>query len=115
MNTLEDSVLRAVDAVADESGNKVTKQLVDLFKSAVLKKYKVAFDAELKQGCVHRDNVHKALDYCFAETCVMFRQLTIPGMDDEAKDNEIGLMRSMLGDIKKQVQAILENGGVIVL
>ena len=115
MNTLEDSVLRAVDAVAEESGNRVTKQLVDLFKSAVLKKYKVAFDEELKQGSVHRDNVDKAVDFCFAETCVMFRQLTIPGMDDVAKENEIGLMKSMLGDIKRQVQVILENGGVVIL
>ena len=44
----ERSVLQAVDVVAENSRNKVTKQIVDLFKSAVLKNYKVAFDAELK-------------------------------------------------------------------
>ena len=44
MDTLEDSVLKAVDLVAEQSQDKVTKLLVDLFKSAVLKKYKVAYD-----------------------------------------------------------------------
>lgn len=113
MNTLEDSVLRAVDAVAEESGNRVTKQLVDLFKSAVLKKYKVAFDEELKQGSVHRDNVDKAVDFCFAETCVMFRQLTIPEMDDEEKEKAITHMKQILGDLKDKVRAILKERGVI--
>lgn len=47
---LEISVLRAVDAVAKDSGNKVTKQLVDLFKSAVLKKHEIEFDYEVWLG-----------------------------------------------------------------
>ena len=39
---LEDKVLQAVDAVAEQADNRVMRQLVDLFKSAILKKYKDA-------------------------------------------------------------------------
>lgn len=44
--TLEDKLLQAIDLTADQAGDRVTRQLVDLFKSAVLREYKVAFDEE---------------------------------------------------------------------
>lgn len=44
---LEESVLHAVDALSEQSADQVTKIVADLFKSAVLKKYKDVFDQEL--------------------------------------------------------------------
>ena len=115
MDTLEDSVLKAVDLVAEQSQDKVMKQLVDLFKSAVLKKYKVAYDDELASGNVHKVNLDKTVDFCFAEACYTYRQMNIAGVSDDLKEHEIRTMKSMLGSVKKMVRKTLENQGVEVM
>ena len=115
MDTLEDSVLKAVDIVAEQSQDKVTKQLVDLFKSAVLKKYKVAYDDELASGNVHKVNLDKTVDFCFAEACYTYRQMNIAGVSDDLKEHEIRAMKSMLGSVKDIVRSTLENRGIEVL
>ena len=115
MNTLEDSVLKAVDLVAEQSQDKVTKQLVELFKSAVLKKYKVAYDDELASGNVHKVNLDKTVDFCFAEACYTYRQMNIAGVSDDLKEHEIRAMKSMLGSVKDIVRSTLENRGIEVL
>lgn len=55
---LEDSLLVVVDAVKEQAKELVTKMIADLFKSAVLKKYKDAFDLELVQGGVHKSTIY---------------------------------------------------------
>lgn len=115
MNTLEDSVLKAVDIVAEQSQDKVTKQLVDLFKSAVLKKYKAAYDDELVRGKVHKVNMDKTVDFCFAEACFTYRQTNIDGASDEVKEHEIKTMKSILGSVKEMVHSTLENHGIEVM
>ncbi|MBQ6187235.1 MAG: hypothetical protein IJK49_04760 [Prevotella sp.] len=115
MDTLEDRVLKAVDLVAGQSQNKVTKMLVDLFKSAVLKKYKVAFDNELAKGKVHKTNLYKTVDLCFAETCYAYRLMNIDGVSDDVKENEIKTMKSILGSVKETVRRTLENHGIEVM
>lgn len=115
MDTLEDSVLKAVDLVAEQSQDKVTKQLVDLFKSAVLKKYKVAYDDELASGKVHKKNLDKAVDFCFAEACFAYRQMNIVGVSDDVKEHEIRTLKSMLGSVKEMVRSTLENHDIAVM
>ena len=44
---LEESLLMAADTVKDQAKDQATKIIADLFKSAILKKYKDAFDEEL--------------------------------------------------------------------
>lgn len=115
MDTLEDSVLKAVDQVAEQSQDKVTKQLVDLFKSAVLKKYKVAYDGELASGMVHKSNLDETVDFCFAEACFAYRQMNITGVSDDIKEYEIKAMKSILGSVKEMVRSTLENHGIEVM
>ena len=115
MDTLEDSVLKAVDLVAEQSQDNVTRQLVDLFKSAVLKKYKVTYDDELASGRVHKVNLDKAVDFCFAEACYAYRQMNIDGVSDDVKENEIKTMKSILGSVKDMVRSTLENHGIEVM
>ena len=115
MNNLEDKVLTAVDLVAEQSEDKVTKQLVDLFKSAILKKYKDAYDIELAQGEVRKEHLDKAIDYCFSEVCFAYRQMPIAGISDDNKENEIKKLKPLLGSIKEAIKTILENNGVKVV
>ena len=115
MDTLEDSVLKAVDLVAEQSQDKVTILLVDLFKSAVLKKYKVAYDDELASGKVHKTNLDKTVDFCFAEACYAYRQMNIAGVSDDVKENEIKTMKFILGSVKEMVRSTLETHGIEVL
>ena len=41
---IEESCLMAADSISEEAKDQGTKTIMDLFKSAILKKYKVAFD-----------------------------------------------------------------------
>lgn len=114
MISLEDEVIKAVDLVAEQSGDKVTRLFVDSFKSAILKKYKDAYDAELAQGKVNKEHLDKAVDYCFSEACVAYRCMPIAGISDVTKENEIRSMKPMLDPLKKSIQVVLENNGVVV-
>lgn len=60
---------------------------MDLFKSAILKKYKVAFDQEITLGEVHKKNVDKTIDLFFSDMCVTIQQL--PKMSSNYKDQLI--------------------------
>ena len=111
---LEDNVLQAVDAVAEQANNRVMRQLVDLFKSAVLKKYKEAYDRELTLGKVYREHLNKAVDFCFSEASVLYRQMQINGVSEQSKEEEIKKMKSMLGTVKDMVKNVLEKNGVVV-
>ena len=62
---IEEALLKAMDTLAEQSDDKMIKILADLFKSAILKKYKDAFDVEFSQGKVHKENVDKAVDFCY--------------------------------------------------
>lgn len=110
---LEESLLQAVDAVAEQSDDKVTKILADLFKSEVLKKYMAAFDDELKQGRIHKDNVDKAVEYCFSDICVSIR--TAPGLNNDEIEKGIKVARSQLGTIKQTVLNILVSKNIEII
>lgn len=56
---LESLLLQEMDFAEEQNGDNVTKILVDLFKTVMLEKYKVAFNEEMKQGVVHRENIDK--------------------------------------------------------
>lgn len=110
---LEESVLQAVDVMAEESDDRVTKILADLFKSAVLKKYKEAYHIELPQGKVHRKNVEKTIDFYFADMSVSFRNL--PNLSDDEKEKEIKKAKQQLGALKEKVLEFLRSKDVEVI
>ena len=112
---LEDKVLQAVDAVAEQADNRVMRQLVDLFKSAILKKYKEVYDRELASGKVNSKYLNKAVDFCFSEACITYRQMQINGVSEERKEEEIKKLKPMLGTVKDIVKNVLEKNGVVVL
>ena len=64
---LEESLLWAADAIKDQAKDQATKMIADLFKSAILKKYKDAFDEELAKGEVQKKNIEKSVEFCYTE------------------------------------------------
>ena len=110
---LEESVLQAIDTLAGQSGDQTAKLLADLFKSSVLKKYKEAYDAELKQGRVRKEHLDKAIDFCFADTCVRFRNL--PEISAEEKESEIKAAKRQLPEIKRMTTTFLINNGIAII
>ena len=110
---LEDSVLQAIDAVEEESGERITKIIADLFRSSILKKYKDAYDKEVIHGKVHRENVEKAIDFCFADACASFRLL--PGFSDEQKEIEIRAAKSRIGVIKQTALNFLASKNIQII
>ena len=55
----------------------------DLFKSAILKKYKDVFDEELTKDEVQKKNIDKSVGFCYTDICVTIRQC--PTMQDDEK------------------------------
>ena len=110
---IEESCLMAADSISEEAKDQGTKTIMDLFKSAILKKYKVAFDHEITQGEVHKKNVDKTVDSFFSDMCVAIRQFTT--MSDDYKDQLIQTAKYQLAPIKKMVFQILVNKGVQII
>ena len=110
---IEESCLMAADSISEEAKDQGTKTIMDLFKSAILKKYKVAFDHEITQGEVHKKNVDKTVDSFFSDMCVAIRQFTT--MSDDYKDQLIQTAKYQLAPIKEMVFQILVNKGVQII
>ena len=110
---IEESCLMAADSISERAKDQGTKTIMDLFKSAILKKYKVAFEHEITQGEVHKKNVDKTVDSIFSYMCVIIRQFTT--MSDDYKDQLIQTAKYQLAPIKEMVFQILVNKGVQII
>ena len=110
---IEESCLMAADSISEETKDQGTKTIMDLFKSAILKKYKVAFDYEITQGEVHKKNVDKAIDFFFSDMCATIRHF--PKMSNDYKDQLIQTAKYQLAPIKEMVFQILVNKGVQII
>ena len=110
---IEESCLMAADSISELAKDQGTKTIMDLFKSAILKKYKVAFDHEITQGEVHKKNVDKTVDSFFSDMCVAIRQFTT--MSDDYKDQLIQTAKYQLAPIKEMVFQILAIKGVQII
>ena len=113
IENLEETVLEAVDKVAKDAKCQVTKTLVNLFKSAVLQKYKDAYDQELSVGEVHKKNIDKAVDFCYEDICVTIRRCS--EWTDEEKEGLVREGKMMKGKVKDVVFQILANKGIKVV
>ncbi|MBR3979892.1 MAG: hypothetical protein IKJ98_01880 [Bacteroidales bacterium] len=112
---LESLLFQEMDLAEEQNGVKVTKILVDLFKTVMLEKYKVAFNEEMKQGVVHKENIDKYVDFCFYEACVSYRKMSIIGLGDKDKDNEIQKLKKNLYEIKRIVYEGIESKDVQII
>lgn len=81
-----------------------------MFKSAILKKYKDAFDEELTKGEVHQKNIDKSVEFCYTDICVAIRQC--PTMQDDEKDDFIQKGKDLLPTIKSAATQILLDKGI---
>lgn len=110
---LEESVLLALDTVAEQATEQATKIIVDLFKSVVLEKYKKEFDQELAQGKVHRKIIDKAVEFCYSDICASIR--IWPGMSDNDKEKLTQEAKRIKEFVKVDVERILVNKGIELL
>ena len=109
----EESVLIALDTVAEQATEQATKIIVDLFKSVVLKKYKDAFDQELAQGTVHRKIIDKAVEFCYSDICVSIRKML--EMSDSNKEKLTQEAKRIKEFVKVEVERILVNKGIEII
>lgn len=112
-DVFEESLLQAADSVSEQAKDLTTKMIVDLFKSAILKKYKDAFDQELEQSTVHRKNIDKAVDFCYSDICFSIRRL--PNISDEEKECLIKEGKQIKNRVKEFVERILVDRGYEIL
>lgn len=97
---IEESCLVAADSISEQAKDQGTKAILDLFKYAILKKYKVAYDHEITLGEVHKKNVDKSIDFIFSDICVTIRQL--PKMSDDYKEQLILTAKTTIGSLLKK-------------
>lgn len=109
----EEALLRAMDVLAEESKDNMTKMLAELLKGSILKPYKDAYYQELVQGKVHKENVEKSVDFYFSDMCVSFRVLT--NLIDEEKDREIKAAKQHLSTIKQTVLNAIVNNNIVII
>ena len=110
---LEEALLKAVDITSEQAKDQVTKMIADLFKSAVLRKYKAAYDEEIKQSAVHRKNIYKAVEFCYSDICFSIRRL--PQISDDEKERLIHEGKQVKDIVKQTVERILVDKGYEIL
>ena len=110
---IEDALLMEADLQIERAESQGEKSICELFKSALLKKYKDSYDSDLQRGEVNKETVDKCIDFLFANACVSFR--TIPNVDESTKEDVIGQARKSLVFWKAMVKQMLLEKGVRVL
>lgn len=113
LEQIEESFIMAADSISEKAKDQGTKTIMDLFKSAILKKYKKAYDQEVLICEVHKKNIDKTIDFFFSDICATIRQL--PKMSDDYKDQLIQITKYQLTTIKETVFQILANKGVQII
>lgn len=112
-NTFEESLLLASDALKEQTKDQATKMIAELFKSAILKKYKDAFDEELAKGEVRQMNIDKSVEFCYTDICVGIRQC--PTMQDDEKDDLIQKGKELIPTIKSIVIQLLLDKDIKII
>lgn len=117
MNTkykqLEDALLKEADLLIEKAKSQGEKALYNLFKSAILKKYKNQYDVDIQQGVVKEETVNKSIDFLFENACVSFR--TLPNIKDPDKEDVIRQAQVTLDSWKAMVTRILIDKGINVV
>lgn len=112
-NNFETLVINEIDSRLDQSNDQVEKLILELFKTAILKKYKMVYDYEVRNNEVRKDTLDKCVDFLFTNACIALRQMT--NIDDVTKDAEIEAGRNSLDSIKMIVTMMLYDRGVRIV
>ena len=110
---LEEAILKEADLLIEKAKSQGEKALYNLFKSAILKKYKDQYDVDIQQGKVEKDIVDKSIDFLFENACVSFR--TLPNIKDSDKEYVIIQAQAALGSWKAMIIQNLTNKGIKVV
>ena len=110
---LEEALLKETDLLIEKAKSQGEKALYNLFKSAILKKYKDQYDVEFQQGVVKKETVDKSIDFLFENACVSFR--TLPNIKDLDKEDVIKQAQAALPSWKAMVILNLTNKGIKVV
>ena len=117
MNTkykqLEDALLKEADLLIEKAKSQGEEALYNLFKSAILKKYKNQYDVDIQQGVVKEETVNKSIDFLFENACVSFR--TLPNIKVSDKEDVIRQAQAALPSWKAMVIQNLTNKGIKVV
>ena len=117
MNTkykkLEEALLKEADLLIEKAKSQGEKALYNLFKSAILKKYRDQYDVDIQQGEVKKETVDKSIDFLFENACVSFR--TLPNIKDPDKEDVIKQAQIYLGSWKQMVTQILIDKGIKII
>jgi hypothetical protein len=110
---MEEALLKAADLLIKKAESQGEKALFNLFKSAILKKYKDQYDVEFQHGVVKKETVDKSIDFLFEDTCFRFRALPI--IRDSDKEDVIRQAQAALGSWKAMVIQMLKDKGIKVV
>lgn len=110
---LEEAILKETDLMIEKAKSQGEKTLYNLFKSAILKKYRDQYDVDIQQGEVKKETVDKSIDFLFENSCVSFR--TLPNIKDSDKEDVIIQAQAALDSWKTMVIQNLTNKGIKVV
>ena len=110
---LEEALLKETDLLIEQAKSQGEKAVYNLFKSAILKKYKEQYDLDVLHGEVEKETVNKSIDFLFENACVSFR--TLPNIKDSDKEDVIKQAQAALPSWKVMVIQNLTNKGIKVV
>ena len=110
---MEEVLLKEADLLIKKAESQGEKALFNLFKSAILEKYKDQYDVEFQHGVVKKETVDKSIDFLFEDTCFRFRAL--PQIEDSAKEEVINRAQTLLCSWKAIVIQMLKDKGIKVV
>ena len=110
---VEEALLKETDLLIEKTENQGEKALYNLFKSAILKKYKNQYDVDIQHGEVKKETVDKSIDFLFEDACYSFR--TLPKIEDSIKEDVIKRAQAFLVPWKAIVTQTLIDKGVKVI
>lgn len=110
---LEEALLKEADLLIEKAKSQGEKAIYNLFKSAVLKKYKDQYDVDAQRGEVKKEIVDKSIDSLFEDACASFRVL--PYIEDSVKEEAIKRAQAYLTSWKQTVPQILAEKGIKVI
>ena len=107
---LEEILIKEADLLIEKAKSQGEKMVFELFKSAILKKYKDLFDKELLEGTVHKETIDEAVEYCYTDICVSIRQ--IPKMNETEKEHLIQLGKQAKEAVEPIIEQLLIKDGI---
>ena len=107
---LEEAILKATDLLIEKTKSQGEKMVFELFKSAILKKYKDLFDKELSEGTVHKETIDDAVEYSYTDICVSIRQIS--KMSETEKEHLIQLGKQAKEAVKPIIEQQLLKDGI---